>query len=391
MLTETFSHNEYETRLSRVQLRLVEQGISHLFVTDPANIYYLTGYDAYSFYVPQALLVPSRGEMSFFCREVDAPSAWLTTVLEERQVFGYPERYVQQPDIHPMDWVATKIRPMLEVGDVLAVESESPHLAPRAHRALVAGLGEKIETTLAQGVVNWARAIKSPAEIALMHEAGRIVNRVFSVAAEVVRPGVRECDAVAEIYAAGIQGVPAVGGTYPAIPPLVLVGAKTAFPHVGWSDTPIARGDTVALELAGCRLRYHVPLTRTMCLGEPPQRVLELAEVTNEGLETALGVIRAGATCQDVAAAWGDVIASRGLTKPGRVGYPVGIGFPPDWGEQTMSFRIGDKTTLETGMTFHVMIGMWQDGWGYSISETVLVTDSGAERLADVPRDLLRR
>lgn len=65
--------------------------------------------------------------------------------------------------------------------------------------------------------------------------------------------------------------------------------------------------------------------------GEPPQRVLELAEVTNEGLETALGVIRAVRTCEDAATAWVTSSHRVGLTKPGRVGYPVGIWFPPDW------------------------------------------------------------
>jgi hypothetical protein len=56
-------------------------------------------------------VVPGTGRLAFFCREVDAPSAWLTANLEEDQVFGYPERYVQRADVHPMDWVAATIRP----------------------------------------------------------------------------------------------------------------------------------------------------------------------------------------------------------------------------------------------------------------------------------------
>ena len=75
--------------------------------------------------------------------------------------------------------------------------------------------------------------------------------------------------------------------------------------------------------------------------------------------------------------------------KRSRVGYPIGIGFPPDWGEQTMSLRVGDRTVMEAGMTFHVMIGMWLDGWGYSTSESVVVTEDGHDLLATVPHGLL--
>ena len=39
-------------------------------------------------------------------------------------------------------------------------------------------------------------------------------------------------------------------------------------------------------------------------------------------------------------------------------------------------------------MAFHVILGMWMDGWGYEMSEPVVVTDDGAERLTDLPQEL---
>lgn len=389
MASGCFSAGEYEGRLLRTQQRMGEQGVSHLLVTDPANICYLTGFDACSFYVPQALLVTPGKPISFFCREVDAPSAWLTAHLDESQVFGYPERYVQQPDIHPMDWVAAAVRPQLDALSVLAVEGDSPYHTVRSHLALVRGLGPEVTVHEVASTVSRVRALKSPAELDVMRVAGRITESVFAVARDVVRPGVRQCDAVAEMYAAQIRGVGGAAGGYSAIPPLVLAGANTAFPHVPWSDEPFSDTEPVAMELAGCRHRYHVPVARTVILGRPPRELVKLSEIVDHGLDAALSTIRAGVACEDVAAAWDAVIAEHGLAKSGRIGYPVGIGFPPDWGEQTMSLRAGDKTPLEAGMTFHVMIGMWLEGWGYSISETVVVTDSGLEFLASVPRGLL--
>ena len=384
-----FTAAEYARRVARTRRRVTESGLDHLLVTDPADILYLTGFDAYSFYVPQALLVPADGELAFFCREVDASSAWLTSNLDQGQVFGYPEHYVQQADLHPMDWVAEIIGSAMEPGSVLAVEAESAHHTLRAHHALRNGLGHRIAVRECRRIVNWVRAVKSPAELEVMRTAGRIVENVFATAGEVIRPGVRQCDATAEIYAAAIRGAESAGGSYPAIPPLVLAGSNTAFPHVPWRDDRFGDDEPIALELAGCRHRYHVPVARTMYLGSPPARLLELAEITGEGLEAMLAAIRPGVSCEDVAAIWQRVISRHGLTKSGRVGYPVGIGYPPDWGEQTMSMRAGDRSDLQAGMTFHMMIGMWLDGWGYSLSETIVVTEHGAERLADIPAGLL--
>lgn len=393
MTTALFTREEYAERLARTQQRIDELGADYLAVTDPANIFYLTGYDAYSFYNPQLLLVPRTGELLFFCRGIDASSAHLAAELREDQVLGYPDTYVQKPDVHPMMWMADQLAPRLRRGEVIAVESESPFYSVRAHRALVDQLGAQgdlAEVVLVPNVVNWVRAVKSPAEIAYMRDAGRITNRMFEAAREAIRPGVRECDAAAAIHRAQISGIEGAGGTYSAIPPLLMAGDSTAFPHVPWSDREFGDVEPIALEVSGSRYRYHAPLTRTLHTGETPKELERLADIVGEGLEAALGVIRAGAECQDPALAWTEVIARHGLEKSSRVGYPIGLGFPPDWGEQTMSFLAGDTTLLEAGMTWHVMIGMWLDGRGYSISETVLVTETGAECLTDVPRGLLR-
>ena len=359
-----FTPAEYATRLERTQRRIADLGADTLVVSDPANIYYLTGYDAYSFYTPQVLFVPRSGDLKFFLRSIDAPSAWLTTNLAEDQVFAYPETTVQQTDVHPMDWVGETMREHLPASAVVAVEAESPFYTLRAHRALVAALGTGVEVREVAPVVNWVRAVKSPAEIAQMRIAGSITNEMFRTALEVIEPGMRQSEAVAELYRAQIRGVEAGGGTYSAIPPLVLAGESTAFPHVPWSDKPFGDNEAIALELSGTRARYHVPLTRTMHLGTPSAELASLADVVNEGLEATLAAIRPGVTGDAPASAWNAVIARHGLEKSSRVGYPIGIGFPPDWGEQTMSFRAGDTTELEAGMTFHVMIGMWLEEIG---------------------------
>jgi ectoine hydrolase len=82
------------------------------------------------------------------------------------------------------------------------------------------------------------------------------------------------------------------------------------------------------------------------------------------------------------------VIRPHGLQKDSRIGYSIGIGYPPDWGERTVSLRPGETTELVPGMAFHVILGIWNDDWGYELSEPVVVTDAGAERLTGLPQEL---
>lgn len=87
-------------------------------------------------------------------------------------------------------------------------------------------------------------------------------------------------------------------------------------------------------------------------------------------------------------AVWSRSIAKRGFFKESRLGYSIGLSYPPDWGEHTISFRKGDRTLLQPNMTFHLMPGIWLDDYGVEITESIRITESGCELLADVPKDL---
>ena len=83
-------------------------------------------------------------------------------------------------------------------------------------------------------------------------------------------------------------------------------------------------------------------------------------------------------------------LAKAGIEREARCGYPIGISYPPDWGERTISFRASDETVLEAGMTFHFMPGLWMQDWGIEITESIVIRDGGpAECLANVPRPML--
>ena len=387
-----FTHDEYAARLDATRAAMEAAGIDLLIVSDPSNMNWLTGYDGWSFYVHQAVIVPPDGAPIWYGRGQDAAGARFTVWMEEARILGYPDHYVQSTERHPMDLLAQILVDRGWGGGRIGVEMDNYYFSAAAFGALQKGL-PNARFADATALVNWRRAVKSPQEIAYMREAARIVEAMHARIAELAEPGMRKCDLVAEILATGTRGVPGAGGDYPAIVPLLPSGAEASAPHLTWDDRPMRAGEATFFEIAGCRHRYHCPLSRTVYLGKPPQHFLDAEQAVLEGMETALEQAKTGNTCEDVANAFFGVLARHGIVKDNRTGYSIGLSYPPDWGERTMSLRPGDRTTLQTNMTFHFMTGLWMSSaaepWGLEITESIVIGERGPECLANVPRALV--
>lgn len=389
----SFSPDEYLGRIASVRNRMIDQGLSALIVTDPANIYYLTGYNAWSFYTPQLLFVPASGPLTLFMRDMDARGAMHTSWLPPEDIVGYPERYVQRPHIHPFDWVSFALRQRWEVARAsslpVGVEMDSHFFSPRAFRSLVNGVPEWRLVDSFE-LVNWIRAIKSPAEVALMHNAAEVTTESMNAALATIGAGVAQNEVAAEIAAAQARGRGTAWGDYPAIVPLLPTGESADTPHLSWTNRKFVADESVSIELAGVHRRYHVPLARTAVVGKPKQELIRLEGVVAEALAAVLDVAAPEVPTAELARTWNRVLALAGLEKPSRLGYSIGIGYPPDWGERTISIRTEDDQILEAGMTFHLICGMWMNGYGYELSESVLITDTGCDTFTDFPREIIR-
>lgn len=389
----SFSPDEYLGRIASVRNRMVDQGLSALIVTDPANVYYLTGYNAWSFYTPQLLFVPAAGPLTLFLRDMDARGAAHTSWLPPEDIVGYPERYVQRPHIHPFDWVAFALRQRWEVARAssspVGVEMDSHFFSPRAFRSLVNGVPEWRLVDSFE-LVNWIRAIKSPSEVALMRNAAEVTTESMNAALGTIGVGIAQNEVAAEIAAAQARGRGSSWGDYPAIVPLLPTGESADTPHLSWTDRKFIDDESVSIELAGVHRRYHVPLARTAVVGKPKQELIRLEGVVAEALSAVLEVAAPEVATAELARTWNRVLALAGLEKPSRLGYSIGIGYPPDWGERTISIRTEDDQFLEAGMTFHLICGMWMNGYGYELSESILITDTGCDTFTAFPRELIR-
>lgn len=364
-----------------------DKAIDLMVVTDPSNMAWLTGYDGWSFYVHQCVVLGMEGEPVWFGRGQDAQGAYRTVFMPDENVVGYPDNYVQSSERHPMQYLAKILLERQLNCERIGLELDNYYFSAACYINLKQSL-PKSEFIDATALVNWQRAVKSAQEIQYMQNAARIVENMHSYILESVKPGMRKNDLVAGIYHAGISGLENIGGDYPAIVPLLPSGADAAAPHLTWDDRPIADNQGTFFEIAGCYKRYHCPLSRTIYFGKPPEEFLKAEQAQLEGIEAALAMARPGNTCEQVEQAWREVIARYGMEKESRIGYPVGLSYPPDWGERTMSLRPGDKTVLKPGMTFHLIPALWMQDWGLETTETFRVTDESAQTLCHYPRKL---
>ncbi|MCK1738268.1 aminopeptidase P family protein [Bradyrhizobium sp. 138] len=378
---QVFPRSEYLRRLSSVKSEMERREIEALVLTVPANITYLSGYTSKSGYVPQGLVVSiDDEEPTFITRLMDAPAALHQMFVDRSRVIGYPEALIANPDRDGYDAII----------DFLLDKGIGRKNIGLETKFLPAVTVEKFRSRLDAKVVDctnavtWIRGVKSDLEIAMMREAAAISDAGMLKAKEVIRPGVREADASAEIIATLVRGANGRPGTDLA-GFFLCATPRTSTCHIRWTEDVLQEGSQINLEFSGVRHGYTSPLMRTMSIGKPSDQVRRLHEGEVAGLEAALDAAKTGTTCSDVAAAFNAALKKHGFVKESRCGYAVGI----DWTEPTASLKEGDMTVLKPNMTFHLMLGNWiGEDVGYVISETFRVTDAGGESFTKLPREL---
>ncbi|WP_420395754.1 M24 family metallopeptidase [Nioella sp.] len=383
-----FSQAEYDRRIAKTRAAMAEAGLDAIFVTDPSNQAWLTGYDGWSFYVHQGVILRMEGEPEWWGRSMDALGGQRTCWMAAENIHGYSDHYIQSTVYHPMQDLAEHFTRMGLASARIGVEMENYYYSAKAHAVLGAELPNATLVD-ATALVNWPRLVKSEEEIGFIRKAAKISEKVVQVALERAAPGVRKNDLVADIMHAGITGVDDAWGDYPAIVPLTPSGLDATAAHLTWNGDEMREGEATFFELSGCYRRYHAPLCRTIFLGTPSDEMRRVEAAQMEGIEAGLNAARAGNQTRDIFNAFMEVLHKHGFDRKGRMGYPIGLSYPPDWGERTASIRGEDETVLQPGMTFHFMPALWMDSWGLETTETILIKEDGpAETLCNVERKL---
>ncbi len=253
-----FSPDEYQQRLAKTRAAMARKGLDALFVTDPSNMAWLTGYDGWSFYVHQGVLVRHEGAPVWWGRAMDSVGAGRTTYLSSDDIRGYDDSYVQNPEKHPMVDLSELLCGFGLQKSRIGLELDNYFFSAAAFLALKAQVAEA-DFVDATGLVNWERAVKSETELTYMRRAARIVESMHAVIRERAEPGMRKNDLIADIYHASVTGADGHWGDYPAIVPMAPSGLDATAPHLTWDDSPLRAGESTFFEIAGAHRRYQCP------------------------------------------------------------------------------------------------------------------------------------
>jgi len=383
-----FTIEEFNKRLQDTKTSMSKKGIEILISTDPSNMYYLTGYDAWSFYVPQAIIIDiDSDEPIWVGRKQDANGAKITTYLKEENILGYPEELIQSPPSHPFDYLAELLEKKNWANKNIGVEMDSYYYTAESHTRLI-NKCPNAKFHNANLLINWIRLIKSDTEISYMKKASKLVQLGMQTAYESIKPGIRQNIVAGKIQQSLISGDDTMGGEYSGLTLILASGVAASASHLTPSDKKFSNNEGTIIELSGVKNRYHCPLSRTVYIGKPEDKIKDTIKITNESVKNAIKHTKPGNTAHDVAEAFWVVLAKYGLEKESRSGYSIGIGYPPDWGEHTLSIRKNDMTELKPNVTFHLIAGMWMDTWGIEISESIRVTEKGCELFCNFPRSM---
>lgn len=366
-----FDQAEYDRRLLMTRMAMALAGLDGLYVSDPSNMAWLTGYDAWSFNHHQGVIVLQDADPIWWGRGEDAKGAMRTVWMPDACVIGYVDDYVHSSQMHPMEDLARHLDGMGVQN--LGIEMDNYYFSAKGFSVLLQTLPE-IGFADATGMVNLQRLIKSAPEISFMHKAAAISERIFDGLIDRIDVGVVKNVINAGMHRDAILGIEGASGEYPAVTPTLTTSAGVS----NWDDQPFAANETAAFKISGCYRRYHAPIARTIFFGTPTDEMRRAEAAVIEGLGAGIDAAKAGSKACDVASALGVVLARTKFERPSRCGYPVGVSFPPDLGERTIALQASDESVLEPNMTFHLTAGLSMDGWTIEIAETIRIRDDGA-------------
>lgn len=378
-----FPKEEYDNRVSKLITKMNYHNLDYVVLFSPDLLCYFTGFTGWSFYVPQFLIVGKNIEHTkLVIRHMDSPAGITTTYLDNN-VYYYPDNYVDNHILHPIQ-LLTKF---IEKDSILGLELNSIY-SKATYKDEFLKITQSI--TDITYMANLIRIIKTPREVEYIKKAAIIADKAMDAAINTVKSGVK-----VSTVASKILNIQAEHGTFTSIAPLIMVDELSA--HMNWCSEKLKPKNMVRVEIAGAYNHYHCPIARTIFVGNKEDLenskyagIYKIESALKKGMGEMLKVLKIGTISGDIYDIFNKTIGKYNLFKESRIGYSFGLGFPPDWGENTISIRKGDTTPIQENMCLHFILGCGDD-WGYEYSEALIVTKNGPELLCKTPRMLFLR
>jgi len=350
--------------LEQIRRGLKRDKLDALLVSQPENRHYLSGYTAHDSSIAESsgvLLIPATGKPmlltdSRFLLQAQAEARDFTVAL-------YPNGLLA---------LLKKLLPGLGVKR-LGFES---HWTLHSFAGKLAKTAKelKIELVPLSGLIEKERLCKSKAELEKIAASVKLNEAIFQDAYKAMRPGQTErqvANHIETLMRERAQG--------PSFATIVAAGPNGALPHAVPSDRPIMEGEPVVIDMGLILDGYCSDMTRTVVLGQPDAKMVEVSRIVRQAQLAATKVIRAGITGREVDRVARQVIGAAGYGKYFGHGLGHGVGLAVHEGP---SLNRRNRRQLRPGMVVTVEPGIYLEGWGgVRLENMVVVEETGARLL----------
>jgi Xaa-Pro aminopeptidase len=349
---------EISNRIKKLLKRLAEKDIEAIFISQPENRRYLSGFDG---------------------------SAGFLLITTKDTILATDFRYVEQASRQAPDYELFQV-----VGDIKSwfprlidglnlrrLGFEADHISFDLHSRLSSILDDselQLQLVPVTGLVEPLRAIKEPEELELITKAVAISDAAFEYVASTVHDGMTELEIAWELEKAlherGSQSMP--------FEIIVASGTNAALPHAKPSQRTIQSGEPIVFDLGARVQGYSSDLSRTICLGKPDDTFQKVYQTVEEAQQAAIAQITAGMTGAEADSLAREVIERAGYGDAFGHGLGHGLGLAP---HEQPSLSPNSQDKLVDGMVFTIEPGIYLAGWGGVRIEDTVVMENGKIRL----------
>lgn len=345
-------------RLEKLRRLLAAKNMAALFVSQPDNRRYLSGFDG---------------------------SAGLLLITQKESILATDSRYTEQAKRQAPDYEILEIKGELggwlpTLADRLGLEElhfEAEHLtfadAQNLEQSLADG-ASRPRLTPADGLVEPLRAVKEPGEIELITRAAQMCDAAFEHILGLTMAGMTEAEVAWELERflreRGSQPLP--------FDVIVASGPNSALPHARPTNRPIGPGEPVLIDFGARIDGYSSDISRTLCLGQADETYEKVYGTVLAAQLAAIDGIIAGMSGQQADAVARDVIKKAGYGENFGHGLGHGLGLAV---HETPRLGPGAETVLADGMVFTIEPGIYLPGWGGVRIEDTVVMECGRIRV----------
>jgi len=352
-----------KSRLQKLRQRLAEEEIEAIFISQPENRYYLSGFDG---------------------------SAGFLLITSQETILATDFRYLEQakgqaPDyeIFPIsgdlvDWFPRLVAEL----NLRRLGFEARHITFAMYRQLTDILNKaqsQLKLIPTDGLVESLRAIKEPEEIELITKAVAISDNAMEYVNDIIHIGMSEKEVAWQIEKFmrenGSQTIP--------FDIIVASGPNSALPHAKPSSRAIHSGEPVIIDIGASVGGYSSDLSRTICLGAPDDTFNKVYDTVLGAQLAALAIISEGMTGGQIDNVARTVIQEAGYGEAFGHSLGHGVGLAP---HEPPRLCPNSLENLVDGTVFTVEPGIYLSGWGGVRIEDVVVMESGKARVISKAR-----